>query len=503
MSVTATPLYETPKVISLRPPQFRLFRDLVYRTTGISLADNKLELVQSRLQKRLRHLKLNSYNAYFDFLENEDPDGCELQQMINRITTNKTSFFREEHHFDHLRDVVFHRLIDEANQGHRQKKLRIWCAASSTGEEPYSLAMTVRDTFANLPGWDIRILASDIDTNVLDTARSAIYSDTVADVLPAETLKKHFFRGNGSSSSKVMVRPETAELVTFRQVNLLDPAWPIRTQFDVIFCRNVLIYFDQPTHDRLMSRMAEFLTTDGSLFIGHSESLSRLNDVYVRVGKTVYQRTDAGAANVPLVTGRSTGNAGPMSEPVQESSATTLEKLTRKSIIVGDVFSSKTPAEISTVLGSCIAVCLFDEAAQVGGMNHFALPSGSSDARTTASFGVHAMELLINQIMQIGGDRRRLKAKVFGGANVLRSTSRGQIGQRNAEFIRNFLSTESIPIEAEHLGGDSGMQVLFETHTGRARLKLLDRDIAQEVDKQLALTQPAETNNVPGDVTLF
>lgn len=514
--------------IVLRVSQFRLFRDLVYRTTGISLADNKLEFVQARLRKRLRHHQLSSYAAYYDLLDSGDPNGVELQEMINRITTNKTSFFREEHHFKHLSDVVFPQIIDAARERKREKKLRIWCAAASTGEEPYSLAMTVRDSFASLPDWDIRILATDIDTNVLETARSGIYRADRAEDLSSATLKQHFFRGSGANSDKVMVRPETAELVTFRQLNLLDNDWPIRTQFDVIFCRNVLIYFDQPTQDRLMQRMADFLLADGSLFIGHSESLSRLSETWVRTGKTVYRHagTPSGTSQPDRSTpGRSepprqtTSAKPPVATAVAAQSAEPHRKETRstqpadlpatgvtparKSIIVGDVVASRTPVEVSTVLGSCIAACLFDEEQQVGGMNHFALPSGESCIRNAASFGVHAMELLINRIMKLGGDRRRLKAKVFGGANIVKASDHRNIGLRNVEFIRDFLSTESIPVVSEFLGGNCGLRVLFETHTGRARVKQLDRSTALEADRQTEQTGQHTISEPVSDVTLF
>ena len=528
MPATEPQATDAKEDIVLRVSQFRLFRDLVYRTTGISLADNKLEFVQARLRKRLRHHQLNSYGAYYDLLDSGDPDGVELQEMINRITTNKTSFFREEHHFEHLSDAVFPQIIDAARQRMREKKLRIWCAAASTGEEPYSLAMTVRDSFASLPDWDIRILATDIDTNVLESARSGIYRTDRAEDLSSDTLKQHFFRGSGGSADKVMVRPETAELVTFRQLNLLDNDWPIQTQFDVIFCRNVLIYFDQPTQDRLMTRMADFLLPDGSLFIGHSESLSRLNETWVRTGKTVYQhagvptgkpqpvRTEPVRTEPPR---RTTSARPPVAAAVKVQSAVPQTKETRspqpaghsatgvraarKSIIVGDVVASSTPVEVSTVLGSCIAACLFDEEKQVGGMNHFALPCGDSRIRNAASFGVHAMELLINRIMELGGDRRRLKAKVFGGANLVKTSDQRNIGLRNVEFIRGFLSTESIPVVSEFLGGECGLRVLFETHTGRARVKQLDRSTALEADRQTEQTKQRTVSEPVSDVTLF
>ena len=508
--------------VPLPDTHFRLFRDLIYKQTGISLADNKLEFVQSRLRKRLRHHDLSSYKQYYDLLENDDPSGVEMQQMINRITTNKTHFFRERHHFEYLRDTVFAKLINEAKQGLRPRKLRIWCAAASTGEEPYTLAMTVRDSFAKHPGWDIRILSSDIDTNVLELAQQARYANHKVEDLPAEIRVKHFEK----LGDEVRVRPETAELVTFRQVNLLEPNWPIRTQFDAIFCRNVLIYFDQETQNTLMRRMAQYLQSDGYLFIGHSESLSSINDTYKRVGKTVYQHVNAPPdhssahhvgptmATVPHATVVATppsphmnpASAAPQTpvpptRPVypQVPPAAPLE---RARIVVGDVRASTEPLEISTVLGSCIAVCLFDTQNRIGGMNHFALPTVFKSERAVASFGVHAMELLINEIMMLGGDRRYFQAKVFGGANVLNLSDKGNVGKRNAAFIREFLENESIPILAEYLGGERGMQVLFETHTGRARMKLLDQSSTAKVDQEAA-SQQAAPPQPQADITLF
>ena len=503
------PAVEFAAPVALSTTQFRLFRELIYDKTGISLGENKQEFVQSRLNKRLRHHNLRSFTAYFNLLNKSDPEGAEMQQMINRITTNKTHFFREEHHFDYLKEVVFPKIIDQADRKQRPKKLRIWCAAASTGEEPYSLAITVKDAFARRRDWDIRILASDIDTNVLQQAEAATYREDQIAELPSEMKQSHFVKN--PSKGTMTVRPETADLVTFRQLNLLDSNWPIRAQFDAVFCRNVLIYFDSPTQDRIMRTIGRFLAPDGSLFIGHSESLSRLSETFVRVGKTVYQHVNQSTvaerdrhstgqhrspnpnAQLPDRRVSSLGNSVEVAPPT----------LARKRIVVGEVHASDTPTEVSTVLGSCIAVCLYDQQARLGGMNHFALPSGEGTARKATSFGVHAMELLINQIMGLGGDRRRLQAKVFGGAKVIELTGDGSVGERNAEFIRQFLQTESIPITAEYLGGDRGMQVLFETHIGRARMKLLDHDTAVDADRQLNAIEHAAPPEPVADVTLF
>ncbi|MCA9061696.1 MAG: hypothetical protein KDA96_01475 [Planctomycetaceae bacterium] len=511
--------------------EFRSFRDLIYQRTSITLADNKKHLLEARLRKRIRHLNLPTYAAYFKFLERSDPRGEELQQMINRVTTNKTNFFREDHHFAYLADVVFPKLIQQASRGERPERLRIWSAACSTGEEPYSLAMTVLETFSALPGWDIRILASDIDTDVIAAAQSAIYHADKADDVPQDLLQKYFLKGSGQSTGKIMLRPEVTELVTFRQINFTDPEWSIRTVFDVIFCRNVMIYFDDVTQDRLTTRFVDFLDPQGYLFIGHSESLSRIPQTYTRVDKTVYQLTETarrqkapqrpsapsplparlpaapflpqsgdGAGNSDLNRGASGSNAlFPAPAAVQSTS----RNVRRQSIIVGEVAASQEPTEISTTLGSCIATCLYDEQSGIGGMNHFALPSGNSNSRNSASFGIHAMELLINRIMTLGGDRRHLKAKVFGGANVCDLGTGQSVGLKNAAFVKGFLQTEGIPIEAEYLGGTCGIQVQFNTATGKARVRMLDQQAAAVADQAINTIPEPTPASTESDITLF
>lgn len=484
--------------------QFEAFRKLIYDTTGISLAEHKRSLVQSRLQKRLRHHDLNSYAAYYSLVTKGDPSGTELQEMVNRVTTNKTNFFRENHHFDYLREVVFPRLVSLADKGQRKKSVRIWCAASSTGEEPYSLAMTTKDYFAGKPGWDLDIIATDIDTDVLKKAENAIFAGHTDDEVPDDLLRKHFIRGSGGSDGKWIVRPETAQLVNFQRLNLLDERWPINGDFDAIFCRNVLIYFDKDTIDTVMRRMAKHLKPDGSLFIGHSESLYRISDTYKRVGKTVYQHVNAGEDTAMPAKGTPAakpgfGSGGGVRPPAAKPRVQ--RKVQNKSIIIGDVVASKTPLVIKTILGSCIAVCLYDRKAKIGGMNHFALPKGSSCSRAAASFGVHAMELLINEIMQLGGDRRQMVAKVFGGAQVLGSSGRC-VGEQNIQFVRDFLRTERLPIIGECLGGECGLKVLFEAHSGKARVKRLDQQAVVSANSKL--TTAPEKEEVPtSDITLF
>ncbi|MFK7735808.1 MAG: CheR family methyltransferase [Pirellulaceae bacterium] len=500
----------------LTTPQFKLFRELILKETGISIAENKLDFVQSRLKSRLRALNIASFSDYFELLTSKRVGG-EMQEMINRITTNKTHFFREQHHFDYLNEVVFPQIIDEAQQGKREKKLRIWCAAASTGEEPYSLAISTHDAFSRQRGWDIRILASDIDTKVLAKAEQAEYPLEALDELPRDIVQKHFVDSGNTEEQLVRMQPKVAELVAFRQVNLLGDVWPIRTQFDIIFCRNVLIYFDDETQKTLMTRMSKYLKPDGSLFIGHSESLSSIANVYTRVGKTVYRHAGSSVeaplkymSKLPQGGSKAASGEGGLKPRLTSGQATTASVGTppkavrkRKRIVVGDIFASSKPAEVSTVLGSCVAVCLWDRKLRIGGMNHFALADGNPMSRNAASIGIHAMELLINEIMKLGGGRRRLQAKVFGAGRVLDEGDPNGVGARNEKFIREFLETEKIPITAEYLGSDRGIQVIFEPHTGKVRVKLLEQADAISADQEVAVVNEIKAAEPVSDITLF
>ncbi|MCA9214684.1 MAG: hypothetical protein KDB27_16545 [Planctomycetales bacterium] len=472
--------------------EFKNFHELIYRETGITLRESKRQLLQSRLRKRLVDLDLDSYQAYYDYLLESDPHGDELIRMINCVTTNKTSFFREYHHFEFLRDVVFKQKIEQAKNG-GPRKLRIWSAACSMGEEPYSIAMNVHNAFADQSGWDIRILASDIDTEVLAHAQRGFYETSRLAGIPKEHLQRHFTK----KPDGMEVRPHLKDLLTFRRINFADENWPIKTQFDVIMCRNAMIYFDHETQDKLLRRFSEYLPNDSHLILGHSESLVRAKDLYKPLGKTIFVRTGVQSSSPPqqapptLAKPVSKPTASAASKKTSASKAPAVHtklratpapakqketvKVPKKPIIVGEVFASREPTCVTTLLGSCIAACLYDEDAQIGGMNHFLLPNGSGD-RDAASYGIHAMELLINEIMGLGGDRRRLQAKVFGGGHVIENMKKGNsVGDKNSEFVKHFLEVESIPIVSEYLGGDSGLQVQFFTDSGRARVKKIEK----------------------------
>jgi chemotaxis protein methyltransferase CheR len=274
--------------VPISDQEFHQIQRLVKESTGIALSEHKRSLVVSRLGKRLRALELDSFRGYTEYLTGPTGAG-EWEQFVNAITTNKTDFYREPVHFEFLAQEVLGGLKARASRG-GDRRLRIWSAGCSTGEESYTIAITVRDGLGSLLTWDARILASDIDTNVLELAARGIYAaERVVDVPPA-ILRRHFLRGAGTQAGLVKVAPETQGLVTFRRINLLETLWPIRTSFDCIFCRNVIIYFDRPTQERLMRQFAELLRDDGYLFLGHSESLHGICEQFEFLRNTIYRK---------------------------------------------------------------------------------------------------------------------------------------------------------------------------------------------------------------------
>lgn len=274
--------------VPLTEREFRDFRELILRETGIHLKDSKQALVASRLAKRLRHYNFQSYGEYYEYLIRQPPGSSEHWQLANCISTNKTDFFREPHHFDFLREQVLPELRERCAHG-APRQLRIWSAACSSGEEPYSIAITVFDALGANAGWDIKILASDIDTDVLQKAERGVYDFDRVRNLPETVLKAHFLNGKGASEGLVQVRDCLKSLIRFRRINFVDPNWWIRAQFDAIFCRNVIIYFDRETQRRLFERLVRYLKPTGYLIVGHSENLYWLNDLLVPVRNTVYR----------------------------------------------------------------------------------------------------------------------------------------------------------------------------------------------------------------------
>ncbi|BAO45039.1 CheR family methyltransferase [Thiolapillus brandeum] len=263
---------------------FSRLRELVYRHTGIRMADNRRDLIYGRLSRRLRALGLRSFGAYCRLIEDGHND--ELEAFTNAVTTNLTAFFREAHHFDYLAETLIPELL---KRNRDSRRIRLWSAGCSTGEEPYTLAMILRESIPDIHNWDVRILATDLDSEVLLKASAGVYEQQNIEGVLGSRLKRWFRKGTGTNKGKARVVPQLQELITFGKLNLME-GWPMKGPFDVIFCRNVLIYFDKPTQKKLFDRFADILVQKGHLFIGHSESPMDLTDRFALIGQSIYKK---------------------------------------------------------------------------------------------------------------------------------------------------------------------------------------------------------------------
>ncbi len=265
--------------------EFSKFREIINTHTGIHIGENKRDLVYGRLSRRVRDLGLSSFSDYRKELEKGST--VELEKFSNLITTNLTSFFREEHHFEYLRTTLFPELI---RQRGKDRKIRIWSAGCSSGEEAYSIAMVAQEVIPNIQSWDFKILASDLDTSMVKHAQQGVYDLDRLSGVSKLRLHRWFQKGSGGNQGKVRVSSEIRSLITFNPLNLME-VWPMQGIFDVIFCRNVVIYFNPPTQTKLFERFSKQLSDDGTLFIGHSETLNNITDKFRLLSKTIYKKS--------------------------------------------------------------------------------------------------------------------------------------------------------------------------------------------------------------------
>lgn len=272
----------------LSDKEFKLFKGLIYEKTGIHLSDHKRALIYSRLGKRLRNLGFLTYTDYYNYILERDADGSELIEMVNAITTNKTSFFREDYHFKYLNEELFPEIKARVKKGH-VKNINIWSAGCSSGEEPYTIAMSLAESFPEDTGWNINLIATDIDTNILKKASDGIYPIEHADQIPKHLLLKYFHKGRGENSGYFRASNKLRKMINFQKLNLLDPVWSHKKKFDIIFCRNVIIYFDKQTQHKLINRYQDSLVAGGYLMLGHSESLHGHDTKLLNQGKNIYK----------------------------------------------------------------------------------------------------------------------------------------------------------------------------------------------------------------------
>lgn len=278
--MVATSVYDREFKFSKK--DFKYIRDLINDHTGIVLAEHKIDMVYGRLSRRLRELNLDSFDSYLSSLENDEQ---ELIHFVNALTTNLTAFFRESHHFDFLAS----KLIPQIMKNKASRRLRIWSAGCSSGEEPYTIAMTVRSIIPANSGWDVKILATDLDSNMVEKGSAGIYTEERVTGLSDQQMKKWVKKGKGDTEGMVKMDARLRDMITFKQLNLMHD-WPMKGPFDLIFCRNVVIYFNKETQAILFDRYADMLVDDGHLFIGHSESMYKICDRFKLLGQTIYKR---------------------------------------------------------------------------------------------------------------------------------------------------------------------------------------------------------------------
>ena len=274
--------------LEMSDEDYLLFAKMIYDLSGIDLGDNKKELVKARLAKRMRALGLRNFSDYFDNLK-RDKSGEELIEMLNVISTNVTSFFRERQHFDYMTKVALPEIMGRKKKS-GAKKIRIWSAASSTGEEVCTLLFVLAEYLQTLSGWDIKVLGTDISTKALAVAEIGAYSLQKLKEIPQAVQAKYVERCVQGNEQCFKIKNYLSDLAVFRRLNLMDQSYPFQGKFDIIFCRNVMIYFDKETQGRLVNKMCRYLDDNGFLFIGHSESLLNLQTGLTTMAPAVFKK---------------------------------------------------------------------------------------------------------------------------------------------------------------------------------------------------------------------
>jgi chemotaxis protein methyltransferase CheR len=283
---TATTASNRVREYEFTPSDFEQVRQLIRKHAGIALSTSKQDMVYSRLARRLRERRMTRFADYLRMLDGGDL--AEREAFINSLTTNLTSFYREAHHFPILAQHL------RARWSHTREPVKIWCCAASTGEEPYTIAMTAVEAFGD-DAPPVHILATDVDTSVLEKARAGVYDAERIDSIDQERAQRFFLKGIGSRTGFVKVAPSLQKLITFRQINLLDERWPMRGHFDAVMCRNVMIYFDKDTQRKIIQSVVPLMQPDGLFFAGHSENFVHCVDLLKLRGKTVYELASARA----------------------------------------------------------------------------------------------------------------------------------------------------------------------------------------------------------------
>ncbi|MEO5378122.1 MAG: chemotaxis protein CheR [Magnetococcus sp. DMHC-6] len=282
-------VFQVARSDGLSDKDFRRLSEFIESKSGIQMPDSKKSMLTARIQKRLRLLGMNSFTEYVDLVLNPKDQTHELTNFIDIVTTNKTDFFREPNHFTYMSEIVMPKLMQEKAVG-IARPLQIWSAPCSTGEEPYTMAMVIQEFSEQHRAYKAKILGTDLSTRALDHARIAVYDMDKADPVPLALKRKYMLKGKDPLKPKVRMTPEIRSMVTFQHLNFMDAEYTIKQTMDIIFCRNCLIYFDRPTAEQIVNKLCRNLAPNGYLFVGHSETLNKLNVPVTQVAPTIYQK---------------------------------------------------------------------------------------------------------------------------------------------------------------------------------------------------------------------
>jgi len=443
------------KVISepMSDKVFIRFSKFIKTELGIKMPETKKTMLQARLQKRLWKLRMGSFDEYCDYLFSHEGMEHELSQMINVVTTNKTEFFREPKHFEYLVEQALPDLIDR--KGLREQFM-VWCAGCSTGEEPYSLAMILNDFAEQIPEFHFLILATDISTKVIDEAKLGIYNQEKIESVPKWMRKKYLLKSRDKDKGVVRITPELRSFVRFRKLNFMNRNFGLRESMDIIFCRNVIIYFDRPTQEVVLDRICSYLNPGGYLFTGHSETLNGMNLPLVPVSHTVYRQAD-------------TADLDPALPVIYLKPA--------------ELCVTDKPSVVRTVLGSCLAVTMFNRRLGVSAICHALLPQHalkepSNNARSEKlKYVDYVIPKMVARMKSYDIKLEEIEVKLFGGAGMMNDQAEQvknqPVGKLNIDTAIKVLEAEGLKLKTSDVGGTFGRKLFFYTHTGEVLLKRL------------------------------
>jgi len=455
-----------------------IFRSITYEKSGIVLAPKDEALVQDRVSRRMQELGLASEREYAELLLN-DKMGQETDHLVEAIAANVSRFFNDSDQFDFIAEAF------AKWKANGQIRFRLWSAASSTGEEPYSLAMALAEKGAMLSG-DTKILATDINAQALKVCKQGVYEQRHMAAVPPAFRYRYFDKVLNQGVATCKIKPEIRHLLTFRQLNLSSPPYPMHGPFDAILCRNVVNYFDQSVRQSLFDEAYRLLRPGGYLLMGDTENLDGLNTDFESVQQSIFVRPekDVEERKKTLVTtsvGRRTGRRiGVLTRRSDERKPDRRVEERRhlpkipsdvKNVYIhaGDVEVSSEPCVFSTVLGSCVSVCIYDKTAGWGGMNHFMHVGLNSENPLDTKWGLPAISMLIQKLQGLGSRPKDLTVQVIGGGKVVEGITMN-IGHKNVEEAFSELKRWGVPIVATDTGGETHRRLRFHSHTGRVEL---------------------------------